>query len=98
MLPLRFLTAAFNHPGRLKSTTLVATPASVSQPQAHVKRKISYPGRRKFGIDSRRRPGARADARHRPGPGQTAPWAIWAATTPSPLLAAAPGRPRRPEL
>jgi len=51
MLPLRFLTAAFNHPGRLKSTILVATAISVSQPQTHVKRKISYPGRRKFGLE-----------------------------------------------
>jgi hypothetical protein len=51
MLPLRLLTAAFNHPGYVKSTILVVTLAGVSQPYAHVKRKISYPGSRKFGLD-----------------------------------------------
>jgi hypothetical protein len=50
MLPLRFLTGEFNHPGHQKSTILVVTRESVSQPYAHVSTEISYPGSRKFGL------------------------------------------------
>src|ERR1017187_8691837 len=53
MLPLRFLTGEFNHPGHQKSTILVVTLAGVSQPYVHVRTEISYPGSRKFGLGGR---------------------------------------------
>src|ERR1022692_1273413 len=89
MLPLRFLTGEFNHPGHQKSTILVVTLAGVSQPYVHVRTEISYPGSRKFGLD----PGTRSASRTtRAGPAVPVASRSRAAT----LTRAEPARIRSP--